>query len=124
MPSRIWMATTLGRAPRRSAQSLARCRPRPEPNYTVAATDCGTTILFTSSSAITLTTLNSLPAGCSIAVEQGGSGQVTIVAGSGATQHSAHSFTKTYGQYAILGLFVDTNIGGVAADVIITGDGA
>ncbi|TIU00941.1 MAG: hypothetical protein E5W55_01670 [Mesorhizobium sp.] len=93
-------------------------------SYTLAAIDCGTTILFTSNSAITLTTLNSLPAGCAVAVEQGGSGQVTVNAGVGATQHSAHSFTKTYGQYAILGLFVDGNVGGSAANVIITGDGA
>ncbi|MEI9425441.1 hypothetical protein O7A70_30295 [Mesorhizobium sp. Cs1299R1N1] len=93
-------------------------------SYTLAATDCGTTILFTSNSAIALTTLNSLPAGCAIALEQGGSGQITITAGAGATQHSAHNFTKTYSQYAILGLFVDTNVGGTAADFIITGDGA
>jgi hypothetical protein len=92
--------------------------------YTLAASDCGTTILFTNSSAITVTTLNSLPAGCAVAIEQAGTGQVTIGAGTGATQHSAHSFTKTYGRYAILGLFVDTNAGGSAADIIITGDGA
>jgi hypothetical protein len=92
--------------------------------YTLAATDCGTTILFTGSSAITLTTLNSLPAGCSIAIEQAGAGQVTISAGSGATQHSPHGYTKTFGQYAILGLFVDTNTGGSAANLVITGDGA
>ena len=92
--------------------------------YTLAATDCGTTILFTNPSAITVTTLNSLPAGCAIAIEQEGAGQVTIVAGAGATQHSAHNYTKTYGPYAILGLFVDTNSGGSAADIIVTGDGA
>lgn len=92
--------------------------------YTLAASDCGKTILFTSGSAITLTTLNSLSAGCAIAVEQGGAGQVTIANGSGATSHSAHSFTKTFAQYAIIGLFVDTNAGGTAADIIITGDGA
>ena len=92
--------------------------------YTVAASDCGTTLLFTNASAITLTTLNSLPAGCAIAIEQGGDGQITVAAGTGTTQHSAHSYTKTYGQYAILGLFVDTNVGGSAADIIITGDGA
>lgn len=93
-------------------------------SYTLAATDCGTTILFTNVAAITVTTLNSLPAGCAVALEQGGAGQVTIAAGSGTTQHSAHSFTKTYGQYAILGLFVDVNAGGSAANFIITGDGA
>jgi hypothetical protein len=93
-------------------------------SYTLAATDCGTTILFTSASPVALTTLNSLPAGCSIAIEQGGTGQITINPGSGATQHSSHNYTKTFGQYAILGLFVDTNVGGAAADIIITGDGA
>lgn len=93
-------------------------------SYTLAASDCGTTIFFTNTSPISVTTLNSLPVGCAIAIEQHGGGQVTITAGSGATQHSAHGFTKTYGQYAILGLFVDTNAGGSAADIIITGDGA
>jgi hypothetical protein len=92
--------------------------------YTLAATDCGTTVKFTNSSAITVTTVNSLPAGCAIALEQSGTGQITIVAGSGATQHSARNFTKSYGQYAILGLFVDGNVGGTAANFIITGDGA
>lgn len=93
-------------------------------SYTLTASDCGTTILFTNASTITVTTINSLPPGCSVAIEQGGVGQVAIAAGTGATQHSAHSFTKTYGQYAILGLFVDTNAGGSAANIIITGDGA
>lgn len=93
-------------------------------SYTLAPTDCGTTIIFTNSSPITLTTLNSLPPGCSIAVEQAGNGQVTIAPGSGTTQHSSHNYTKTYGLYAILGLFIDTNAGGSAADVIVTGDGA
>jgi hypothetical protein len=93
-------------------------------SYTLAASDCGTTILFTNASPVTLTTLNTLPPGCSIALEQGGVGQIAVTAGSGATQHSAHGFTKTYGQYSILGLFVDVNTGGSAADFIITGDGA
>jgi hypothetical protein len=92
--------------------------------YTLAATDCGTTILFTNASPITVTTLNSLPGGCAIAIEQKGAGQVTISAGAGATQHSAHNFARTYGQYAILGLFVDVNSGGSAANSIISGDGA
>lgn len=91
--------------------------------YTLAATDCGTTIIFTSASAITLTTLNSLVVGCAIAIEQGGAGQITLANGSGATSHSAHSYTKTFAQYAIIGLFVDTNSGGSSADFIITGDG-
>jgi|UPI000560A231 hypothetical protein len=92
--------------------------------YTLTAGDCGTTIRFTNGSPITLTTLNSLPPGCSLAIEQAGNGQIAIAAGAGTTQHSPHNYTKTYGLYAILGLFVDTNAGGAAADFIITGDGA
>ena len=92
--------------------------------YTLAASDCGTTIIFTNSSAITLTTLNSLSVGCAIAVEQSGSGQITVTNGTGATFSSAHSFTKTFGQYAIIGLFVDTNSGGSSAHLVLTGDGA
>jgi hypothetical protein len=71
-----------------------------------------------------LTTLNSLPAGCAIAVEQSGGGQIMVAAGVGATQHSSHGYTKTFGQYSILGLFVDANTSGAAADFIITGDGS
>jgi hypothetical protein len=92
-------------------------------SYTLAASDCGTTIRFTSASAITVTTLNSLPVGCAIAIAQAGAAQVSIAAGTGATQHSAHGYSKTFGQYAILGLFVDTNSGGSAANIIVTGDG-
>lgn len=92
--------------------------------YTLAATDCGTTIRFTNGSAITLTTLNSLSVGCTIAILQAGAGQITLANGSGATSHSAHSYTKTFAQYSVLGLYVDTNSGGTAADFIITGDGA
>jgi len=53
------------------------------------------------------------------------SGTITPAAnGSGATKDSAHSFTKTFGQWAIIGLFVDTNSGGSSAHIVITGDGA
>lgn len=92
--------------------------------YTLAATDCGKTVLITNASAITLTTLNSIPAGCAISVEQGGAGQITVANGAGATLTSAHSFTKTFNAVgAIIGLFVDTN-SGAAAHFVLTGDGA
>jgi hypothetical protein len=92
--------------------------------YTLAATDCGKTILFTNASAITLTTLNSLTPGCSIAVEQGAAGQITVANGSGATLTSAHSYTKTFNAVgAIIGLFVDTGTG-ANAHFVLTGDGA
>lgn len=92
--------------------------------YTLAATDCGKTILFTSGSAVTVTTLNSISVGCYINILQGGAGQITIANGSGATSHSAHAYTKTYAQYSMIGLFVDANSDGSAADFIILGDGA
>jgi hypothetical protein len=92
--------------------------------YTLAATDCGKTILFTNASAITLTTLNSLTPGCAIAVEQGAAGQITVANGSGATLDSAHSYTKTFNAVgAIIGLFVDTGTG-ANAHFVLTGDGA
>jgi hypothetical protein len=92
--------------------------------YTLAATDCGKTVVITNASAITLTTLNSIPAGCAIAVEQGGAGQITVANGSGATLTSAHSYTKTFNAAgAIIGLFVDTN-SGTNAHYVLTGDGA
>lgn len=92
--------------------------------YTLAATDCGTTVRFSSGSAITLTTLNSLSVGCAIAVLQAGAGQITVTNGASATMHSAHSYTKTAGQYGVIGLYVDTNAGGSAAHFIVTGDGS
>jgi len=97
--------------------------PQSGTTYTLAATDCGKTVKFSNGSAITLTTLNSIPAGCNIAIEQAGAGQITVANGSGATMDSAHSYTKTFGQYAIIGLFVDTN-SGTNAHYILTGDGA
>lgn len=92
--------------------------------YTLAATDCGKTILFTNASAVTVTTLNSLTPGCSIAIEQGAAGQITVANGSGATLTSAHSYTKTFNAVgAIIGLFVDTGTG-ANAHFVLTGDGA
>ena len=91
--------------------------------YTLAAADCGTLVRTTSASAVTITAPNSLGVGCTIAIEQAGAGQVTVSAGTGATLHSAHSYTKTSAQWAIIGLTVETNSGGTAAVYILTGDG-
>jgi hypothetical protein len=91
---------------------------------TLAAGDCGTTIEYTSASAVTVTGPNSLVIGCHIAIVQGGAGQVTVAAGSGATLVSAHSYTKTFGQNAGIGLSVIENAGGTAAKYFLFGDGA
>lgn len=91
---------------------------------TLAAGDCGKTIEYTSASAVTVTAPNSLVIGCHIAIVQGGAGQVTISAGASATLVSAHSYTKTFGQSAGIGLSVIENSGGSAAKYFLFGDGA
>lgn len=91
---------------------------------TLAAGDCGTTIEYTSASAVTVTGPNSLVIGCHIAIVQGGAGQVTVAAGTGASLVSAHSYTKTFGQNAGIGLSVIENSGGAAAKYFLFGDGA
>lgn len=92
--------------------------------YTFAATDCGTIVEFTSASAVTATLPNSLAIGCAIASVQGGAGQVTFTAAAGGTLVSAHSFTKTFAQHAIVSLSVIENSGGTAAQWTLSGDGA
>jgi hypothetical protein len=92
--------------------------------YTLLATDCGKTVLITNASAITVTAPNNLSVGCHIAVVQGGAGQITISPQAGGTLVSAHSYTKTFGQRAGIGLSVLTNSGGSAAEWYLFGDGA
>ena len=90
--------------------------------YTLAAADCGTEIAFTNAAAVTVTIPAALTTGCNIAILQTTSaGQVTVTgtAVSAATLHSAHSYTKTSGQWAVIGINIYTT--GVA---ILTGDGA
>lgn len=92
--------------------------------YTLTSTDCGTLIRTTSNSAVTVTAPNNLAVGCEVAIAQIGAGQVTVSAAAGATVASAHSFTKTFGQSAMIGLAIDANSGGAAAHYIFSGDGA
>lgn len=90
--------------------------------YTLTATDCGTEIAFTNASAVTVTIPAALTTGCNISILQTtASGQVTVTgtAVSAATLHSAHTYTKTFGQWAVIAINIYTT--GVA---ILTGDGA
>lgn len=66
---------------------------------TLSATDNGKVIYCTSSSAITITCATSLGAGFSCVIIQGGTGQITVAAGS-ATLVSYGALYKTAGQYA------------------------
>jgi len=69
-----------------------------------------------------------LPAGCNIAVAQTGTGQVSVngTAVPAATLISAHSYTKTFGQGAIIGINIEDNPShpSTTAVAILTGDGA
>lgn len=96
-------------------------------SYTILDEDCGTLLSFTSGSAIALTvpaTIGTPTQSCQVGVEQDGAGQITVSAGSGATLVSAHSYTKTFGQNAIIGLMTVNNSTGAAAKWNLNGDGA
>jgi hypothetical protein len=86
--------------------------------------DCGTFILFSAASAVTVTVPNTLPAGCQVALAQNGAGVITVSAGAGTTARSPHAYTHTNGQYAIVGVNVVTNSGGTTAVYYFSGDGA
>jgi hypothetical protein len=89
--------------------------------YTLALGDCGTEVAFTNASPVTVTIPATLVAGCNIAIYQAGAGQVSMTgsAVTPASRISAHSYSKTFGQGAIIGI----NIPAVGT-AVITGDGA
>lgn len=89
--------------------------------YTLAQTDCGTTVRFTNSSAVTVTIPQGLTIGCNITIVQQNTGAVSVngSAVTPATLQSRQSFTKTAGRWAVIGLLIESS--NVA---ILTGDGA
>lgn len=91
---------------------------------TLAATDCGNSVEYTSASAVTVTVPNSLPIGCQVALAQYGAGKVSTTAGASATQRSPHSYTGTSAQYTEIYVHVIENSGGAAAVYSLLGDGA
>lgn len=93
-------------------------------SYTLSATDCGYKIITTTASPFTLNTFSGAEVGCPVTVEQKGTGQVTVFPGAGATQTSSHGYSKTYGQYAVIVLEVDSNSLGTNANWNISGDGS
>lgn len=96
--------------------------------YTLGATDCGKTVAFSNGSAVTVTIDASIvpSAGttCNIAIRQDGAGQVAVngSAVTPATLVSAHSYTKTFGIHAVIGLQLTTI--SATATAVLTGDGA
>lgn len=90
-------------------------------SYTLASTDDGLVVEIANASAITLTLPNSLAAGFSCLVTQGGAGQITFSAGSGAAIHQRQSLTKTAGQWGVVSVYVRSNAGS-AAVYVVAGD--
>jgi hypothetical protein len=96
---------------------------------TANTSDCGGTVLYTSTgtgspSVVTVTLPNNSTVPCSMALEQGSTGRIVLAAASGASFTSVHGFTGSFnGAGAVIGLFVDTNVGGTAAHYVLTGDG-
>ena len=83
--------------------------------YTLAATDGGKLISLSNASPITLTippnSSIDFNIGDQINLYQAGTGQVTVVGGSGVTLRSEGSKTKLFGQYAMATILqVDTNV--------------
>jgi len=93
-------------------------------SYTLVASDCGKNIEITNASAITVTTLNSLPIGCRLQVTQGGAGKITIANGSGAAKTNTASTGATVERGGFLWLNVDTNSNGTSAHFNVWGYGA
>jgi hypothetical protein len=93
---------------------------------TLANLNCGTEVVFTNASAVTVTIPATLPIGCNIAILQAGASKVSVngSAVAAATLESAHSYTGTSAQWAIIGVNIEANSGGSAAIAVLTGDGA
>lgn len=93
-------------------------------SYTLASSDLGKIVECSNAAAITLTLPNSLPVGFNCSVVQKSTGQVTLSAASGAVLQNVDSFTKTAARYAVLNLYVTSNVGGAAATYVMSGRGA
>jgi hypothetical protein len=89
--------------------------------YTLASTDCGTEVTFSNAGAVTVTIPATLVTGCNIAIAQLGAGKVSVngSAVSPATLHSAHSYTGTSAQYAVIGVNIEAT-----GTALLTGDGS
>lgn len=81
----------------------AEVNPQSGTSYTLAASDNGKIISCTSNSAVGIT-VPALTTGFNCLIVQRGTGQVTLVNGSGGTVNNRYNFNKTAGQHAIMSL--------------------
>lgn len=93
--------------------------------YTIAASDCGKTLVFTSNSAVTVTTPASIVpvAGvvCTIAIVQAGTAKVSVngSAVTAATLVSANSYTGTSGTAGAIINLVLTTVGATTTAYLV-----
>ena len=90
-------------------------------SYTIQQSDNNTIISFSNSSPVTVTLPNNLSQGFNCILQQEGTGQVGVVAASGATLHSANGDMHLNVQYSTVYLFVLSNPG-TAAQWRMSGD--
>lgn len=96
------------------ANGLGQLTTQAASSYTLQPGDNNSTIVFSSAAAVAVTLPNSLPVGFRAKLVQGGTGQVSVSAASGATLDTPNQ-ASTPGQYATLDVLVTANAGGVAA---------
>ncbi len=73
---------------------------------------------------VTITLPNSLAVGVCVEIVQTGDGQVTLSAASGASLRHPDSHTKTRAKWSVVCLRVISNVGGSAAEYLLSGDTA
>jgi hypothetical protein len=88
------------------------------------ATHGGKFVRVVSASPVVATIPNSLPEGFNCTIAQRGAGDVSFSPAGGATLDNRQSHTKTAGQKAVVGIFVDSNVGGASAVAVLAGDTA
>jgi hypothetical protein len=91
-------------------------------NLTLTTSHIDGVLQCTDGSGVTVTLPRDLPVGYYALIEQGGAGQVTFAAATGATLVNRQTHTKTAGQYAVVSVFVRANIGGRSAEWALNGD--
>lgn len=91
--------------------------------YTISNSDMGTLIRFTASSPITVEVPDdgTIDVGCYMDIMQYGSGQITVVAGSGASLVVSGLTSKTRAQYSRVGLqYVNTDVWSLFGDLAMS----
>lgn len=91
-------------------------------SYTITSADDGKVLDQANAAAITTTLSAGTAANTSGLVTQAGAGQISFVAGSGASFHQRQGLSKTAGQWAVVSWYVRTNVGGTAAEYVLSGD--